>query len=167
MGTTIRKAKKADVPQILAFIRGLAEYERLSDAVVITEADLERDGFGPRPYYECLIAEQDAEPAGFALYFFNYSTFAGRPGIYLEDLYVCPELRGRGIGKALLSRVAAVAVENGCARFEWSVLDWNQPAIDFYNSVGGQFMDEWRLVRVTGDALEQLATAVADREGGL
>ncbi|MDR3792779.1 MAG: GNAT family N-acetyltransferase [Terracidiphilus sp.] len=167
MGITIRKAKKADVPQILSFIRGLAEYERLSDAVVITEADLERDGFGPHPYFECLIAEQDTVPAGFALYFFNYSTFAGRPGIYLEDLFVCPELRGRGIGKALLSRVAAVAVENGCARFEWSVLDWNQPAIDFYSSVGGQFMDEWRLVRVTGNALEQLAAASADREGGL
>jgi GNAT superfamily N-acetyltransferase len=167
MGTTIRKAKKADVPQILAFIRGLADYEHLSHLAQASEADLERDGFGPRPFFECLIAEHDGQPAGFALYFFNYSTFAGRPGVYLEDLFVYPELRGRGIGKALLCRIAAVAVENGCARFEWSVLDWNQPAIDFYSSVGGQFMDEWRLVRLAGNALEQLAANDGARERAL
>jgi GNAT superfamily N-acetyltransferase len=167
MGTTIRKAEKADVPQILAFIRGLADYERLMHLAQASEADLERDGFGPRPFFECLIAEHDGQPAGFALYFFNYSTFAGRPGIYLEDLFVYPALRGRGIGKALLCRIAAVAVENGCARFEWSVLDWNQPAIDFYSSVGGQFMDEWRLVRLAGNALEQLAASDGARERAL
>lgn len=157
MCPTIRKATRADIPQILAFIRALAEYEHLSEAVTLTAADLERDGFGPRPFFECLLAEQDGQPAGYALYFFNYSTFHGRPGIYLEDLFVRPELRGKGIGKALLCQVAAVVRENRCGRFEWSVLDWNKPAIDFYRSVGGQFLDEWKIVRVTGEALEALA----------
>ena len=161
MSTTIRKATRDDVPQILAFIRALASYEQLSHAVTATEADLERDGFGPRPFFECLLAEHDGRPAGFALYFFNYSTFLGRPGVYLEDLFVLPELRGRGIGKALLSRAAAAALENGCGRFEWSVLNWNAPAIGFYRSVGGVFLDEWRGVRVTGQALQQLAAAAA------
>lgn len=159
MHTVIRKATRADLPQILAFIRALAAYEKLSHAVVLTEADLERDGFGPRPFFECLIAEFDGRPAGYALYFFNYSTFLGQPGIYLEDLFVLPELRGHGIGKALLGRVATEAVQNRCGRFEWSVLDWNQPAIDFYRSQGGQLMDEWRIVRVEGDALARLAAA--------
>lgn len=157
MRTTIRKATAADIPQILVFIHALAEYEHLSDSVTLTAADLERDGFGARPFFECLLAEQDGQPAGYALYFFNYSTFAGRPGIYLEDLFVTPELRGLGIGKALLCQVAAIARENHCGRFEWSVLDWNTPAIDFYRSVGGQFLDEWKIVRVTGQALETLA----------
>jgi len=152
MATTIRAATRADIPQILIFIRALAAYERAPDAVTATEAGLERDGFGPNPFYFCLMAEHDGKAAGFALYFFNYSTWLGRPGIYLEDLFVEPELRGLGIGKALLERVAAIAVEKGCQRFEWAVLDWNTPAIEFYRAMGAEFMDEWRIVRVTGAA---------------
>lgn len=163
MATTIRPATAEDVPQILAFIRALAVYERAPDAVVATEEGLLRDGFGPRPFYECLIAEHDGKPAGFALYFFNYSTWVGRPGIYLEDLFVHPGLRGLGIGKALLKRVAAAALENGCERMQWAVLDWNTPAIDFYAAMGGEFLDEWRNVRVSGDALARLV--VSDAEG--
>jgi GNAT superfamily N-acetyltransferase len=157
MTTTIRPATRADCPQILAFIRALAAYERAPEAAIATQADLERDGFGPTPFYSCLMAEHDGQPAGFALYFFNYSTWVGRPGIYLEDLFVEPELRGLGIGKALLQRVAAVAVENGCQRLQWSVLDWNTPSIDFYRAMGGDFLDEWRNVRVSGEALKRLA----------
>jgi GNAT superfamily N-acetyltransferase len=159
MATTIRPATRVDIPQILTFIRALAAYERAPDAVTATEAGLERDGFGPNPIYFCLIAEHDGRAAGFALYFFNYSTWLGRPGIYLEDLFVEPELRGLGIGKALLERVAAIAVEKGCQRFEWAVLDWNTPAIEFYRARGAEFMDEWRIVRVTGEALKGLAKA--------
>ena len=161
MGTTIRTATEADVAQILGFIRALAAYERAPHAVTATEEDLARDGFGANPYYHCLMAEQDGQAAGFAFFFFDYSTWMGRPGIYLEDLFVYPELRGRGIGKALLQRVAAVALERGCARLKWEVLDWNTPAIDFYRAMGGEFMDEWRTVRVTGEALERLAGADA------
>ncbi len=157
MATTIHPATPADVAQILVFIRALAAYERAPDAVQATEEGLRRDGFGPRPFYECLIAEHDGKPAGFALYFFNYSTWVGRPGIYLEDLFIAPELRGLGIGKALLQRVAAVAVENGCERLQWAVLDWNTPAIDFYAAMGGEFLDEWRNVRVSGEPLRRLA----------
>ena len=159
MGTTIRNATPADIPQILNFIQALADYERAPEAVVATEADLLRDGFGPSPFYCCLIAEFDSQPAGFALYFFDYSTWLGRPGIYLEDLFVYPELRGRGIGKLLLEKVAAIAVEKGCARLKWAVLDWNTPAIDFYRAMGAEFMDEWRNVRVSGEALARLAAA--------
>jgi len=157
MSTVIRKATPADVPRILAFIRALAAYEREPDAVSATEADLLRDGFGPNPFYFCLIAEFDGHPAGFALYFFNYSTWMGRPGLYLEDLFVQPEFRGLGIGKALLRRVAAIAVEKNCPRLQWEVLDWNTPAIDFYRAMGAEFMDAWRNVRVTGEALDRLA----------
>jgi GNAT superfamily N-acetyltransferase len=157
MGTTIRKAEPGDVGLILEFIRGLATYEREPDAVTATEADLLRDGFGESPYYHCLIAEQDGAPAGFAFYFFNYSTWTGRAGLYLEDLFVNPEFRGLGIGKALLARVAAIAVEKECPRLQWQVLDWNQPAIDFYQGLGGEFMDAWRNVRVTGEELQKLA----------
>jgi GNAT superfamily N-acetyltransferase len=157
MPLAIRTATAADVPEILAFVRALAVYERAPDAVTATEADLLRDGFGPNPYFHCLIAELDGRPAGFAFYFFDYSTWLGRPGIYLEDLFVHPEFRGLGIGKALLKRVAAVAVEKGCARLKWQVLDWNTPAIDFYAAMGAEFMDEWRNVRVSGDALVRLA----------
>ncbi|HUA90927.1 MAG TPA: GNAT family N-acetyltransferase [Terracidiphilus sp.] len=160
MATTIRPATATDVPLILGFIRALAAYERAPDAVVATEDGLLRDGFGPHPYYECLIAEYDGKPAGFALYFYNYSTWMGRPGIYLEDLFVHPELRGHGIGKALLQRVAAVAVEKGCQRLQWEVLDWNTPAIDFYAAMGAEFLDEWRNVRVGGEALKRLAEGV-------
>jgi GNAT superfamily N-acetyltransferase len=164
MATTVRPATPGDVKQILAFIQALATYERAPDAVEATEEALLRDGFGPRPFYECLIAEHDGKPAGFALYFFNYSTWVGRAGIYLEDLFVYPELRGHGIGKALLQCVAAVALENGCQRMQWAVLDWNTPAIDFYAAMGGEFLDEWRNVRVSGEALARLAQP--ETEGG-
>ncbi len=165
----IREARPDDVPLILEFIRGLALYEREPDAVTASEADLLRDGFGANPYYHCLIAEVAAaeavqslessqrQPAGFAFYFFNYSTWTGRPGLYLEDLFVNPEHRGLGIGKALLARVAAIAVEKNCPRLQWEVLDWNTPAIDFYKSLGADFLDEWRNVRMTGEALQKLA----------
>jgi GNAT superfamily N-acetyltransferase len=159
MATTIRAATPADIPQILTFIRALAAYEREPDAVTATEADLLKHGFGPNPFYFCLIAELDGQPAGFAFYFFNYSTWKGRPGLYLEDLFVQPEFRGLGIGKALLERVAAIAVENDCPRLQWEVLDWNTPAIDFYRAMGAEFLDEWRNVRVSGDALKKLAGA--------
>ncbi len=158
MATTIRTATPADVPQILAFIRTLAAYEREPDAVTATEAGLLRDGFGPNPFYSCLIGEHNGQPAGFALYFFNYSTWMGCPGIYLEDIFVYPEFRGLGIGKALLKKVAAIAVEKGCLRLQWEVLDWNTLAIDFYQAMGAEFLDEWRNVRVSGEALSRLAT---------
>ncbi|MGH9591278.1 MAG: GNAT family N-acetyltransferase [Terracidiphilus sp.] len=163
MSAAIRKAAEADVPEILSLIRALAAYERAPDAVKATEADLREHGFGPNPYFHCLIAEEDGQPAGFAFYFFNYSTWMGRPGIYLEDIFVYPEFRGRGIGKSLLRRVAAVAVEKGCARLKWQVLDWNTPAIDFYRSMGAEFMSEWRAMRVTGESLVRLAE-MADAE---
>jgi GNAT superfamily N-acetyltransferase len=131
MATTIRPAAVSDVPQILTFIRALAAYEREPEAVEATEADLERDGFGPHPSYYCLIAELDGVPAGFAFYFYNYSTWLGRRGIYLEDLFVEPRFRGLGIGRALLERVAAIAVQEHCTRLQWEVLDWNRPATDF------------------------------------
>ena len=157
MATTIRTATPEDIPQILTFIRALAAYEREPDAVTATEGDLLRDGFGPNPFYFCLIAEIDGQPAGFAFYFFNYSTWMGRPGLYLEDLFVHPDFRGLGIGKALLQEVAAIAVEKNCPRLQWEVLDWNTPAIDFYSAMGAEFMDTWRNVRVTGVALQRLA----------
>lgn len=159
MATSIRRATPADVPQILAFIRALALYERDPDAVIATEEGLLRDGFGPQPIYYCLIAEHDGQPAGFALYFFNYSTWLGRPGIYLEDLFVSPEFRSLGIGKALLQQVAAVALEKGYLRLQWEVLDWNTPSIDFYKAMGAEFLDEWRNVRISGEALDRLAAA--------
>src|SRR5665213_3486303 len=129
MATTIRTATEADVPQILAFIRALAVYERAPDAVTATEAGLLRDGFGPNPIYFCLIADHDGRPAGFALYFFNYSTWKGRPGIYLEDLFVQPDFRGLGIGKALLRQVAAIAVQKGCPRLQWEPNSWTNGAM--------------------------------------
>jgi GNAT superfamily N-acetyltransferase len=160
METTIRKATASDVPSILSFIRALAAFERAPDQVTATEEDLLRDGFGPLPIYWCLIAEHDGRPAGFAFYFYNYSTWKGRPGIYLEDIFVHPEFRGRGIGKALLKEVAADALGRGCGRMQWEVLDWNTPAIDFYRAMGAEFLDEWRNVRMEGDALERLAQPV-------
>jgi GNAT superfamily N-acetyltransferase len=162
MAISIRAATAADVPQILTFVRALAEYEREPDAVAATEADFLRDGFGPNPFYFCLIAESNEAPAGFALYFFNYSTWLGRPGLYLEDLFVLPGFRGLGVGKALLQRVAAIAVEKGCLRLQWEVLDWNKPAIDFYAAAGAEFLDTWRNVRVTGDALLRLAAGAGE-----
>lgn len=160
MAITIRPATPADVPEILGFIRALAAYEREPEAVFATEEGLLRDGFGPNPFYFCLMAELDGRSAGFALYFFNYSTWLGRPGLYLEDLFVPPELRGQGVGKALLQRVAAIALEKGCQRLQWEVLDWNTPAIDFYRAMGAEFLDEWRNVRLSGDAIRRLAEAV-------
>lgn len=157
----IRPATQSDIPQILTFIRELALYEREPDAVLATEADLLRDGFpenenAPKRFH-CLIAELDEKPAGFALYFHTYSTWAGHHGIYLEDLFVSPAFRGKGIGKALLTHLAAIAVAEGCPRFEWSVLDWNQPAIDFYHQMGALMKSEWRGMRVSGPALQSLA----------
>lgn len=154
---SIRPAVAADVPLILEFIRGLAEYERDPHAAVATEADLLRDGFGPDPKFLVDIAEWSGEPAGFAFYFWNYSTWQGKPGLYLEDLFVLPRFRGKGIGKALLIHLARVALKNNCGRFVWQVLDWNTPAIDFYKSLGATTMKEWLTMRVTGDALVRLA----------
>jgi GNAT superfamily N-acetyltransferase len=153
----IRAAVAADVPLILSFIKGLAEYEKLSDAVIATEESLHRTLFGARPYAEVMIAELDDEPAGFALYFHNYSTFLAKPGIYLEDVFVLPEKRGRGVGKALLAELARIAVARGCGRLEWSVLDWNEPAIGFYKTLGAVPQDEWTVFRLAGDALDKLA----------
>ncbi len=153
----IRAATEVDVPQILGLIQDLAEYERLPHEVVATE-DLLRDHlFGEHPAAEVLIGELDGEPAGFALFFHNFSTFLGRPGIYLEDLYVRPEHRGHGIGRALLIRLGQIAQERECGRLGWSVLDWNEPSIGFYKSLGAVPMDDWTVYRVTGDALDDLA----------
>ena len=154
---TLRNATEEDVPLILQFIRDLAEYERLAHACVATEESVRETLFGERPYAEVVIAEHAGEPAGFALFFHNYSTFLARPGIYLEDLYVRPELRGLGIGKALLARLASLAVERNCGRLEWAVLNWNDSAIRFYRSLGALPQDQWTTYRVTGEALENLA----------
>jgi GNAT superfamily N-acetyltransferase len=153
----IRPATPADVPTLLRFIRELALYEREPQAVVATEADLLRDGFGPAPRFRALIADVDGAPAGFALFFTSYSTWRGHHGIRLEDLYVTPELRGQGIGKALLARVAQIAVAEGCPRLEWDVLDWNAPAIAVYERLGAHILTEWRIMRLSGDALTALA----------
>ena len=156
----IRKAQPTDIPIILHFIHGLASYEKLEHAVVADEAKLTSTLFGPRPYAEVLLAHWDAQPAGFALFFHNYSTFRAAPGIYLEDLYVLPALRGKGIGKALLKELARLAVNRGCARLEWSVLDWNAPAIAFYKSIGAEPQDEWTIFRVTDESLNRLAKSI-------
>lgn len=150
-------ATEQDLPLILDFIKGLAEYERLADAVVATEEGLRESLFGPRPYAECIIARFQGTPAGFALFFHNFSTFLGRPGIYLEDLFVKPELRSKGIGRALLQRLAQLAIERRCGRLEWSVLDWNESAIGFYKSIGAVSLDEWTIYRLRGDGLKRLA----------
>jgi GNAT superfamily N-acetyltransferase len=155
---TIRPATAADVPLILEFIRELAEYERDPQAAVASKTDLLRDGFGPEPKFRVDIAEWSGEPAGFAFYFWNYSTWQGKPGLYLEDVFVGPRFRGKGIGKALLVHLARVAVKNNCGRLVWQVLDWNTPAIDFYQSLGAEIMKEWLTMRVTGEALVRLAT---------
>ncbi len=156
-GLRIERATPRDVPLILRLIKDLAEYERMSGDVVATEDGLRETLFGARPSAEVVIACAGTEPAGFALFFQNYSTFLGKPGLYLEDLFVAPEYRGRGYGKALLQHLASLAVERGCGRFEWSVLDWNEPAIGFYKKLGAQPMDAWTIFRVTGDALQNLA----------
>ena len=154
---TLRSATEDDVPLILRFIRELAEYEKLPHECIATEEAVRSTLFGEKRFAEVLIAEEESEPVGFALFFHNYSTFLGRPGIYLEDLYVRPELRGRGYGKQLLARLAAVARERNCGRLEWAVLNWNEPAIGFYRSLGARPQDTWTVYRLTGDALEELA----------
>ena len=154
----IEPATERDVPLILGLIRGLAEYEKLAHEVTATEAGLRATLFGARPAADVIIAYADGTPAGFALFFPNYSTFLGKPGLYLEDLFVRPEWRGHGIGRALLRQLARIAVQRGCGRFEWSVLDWNEPAIGFYKSLGATLMDGWSIFRVTGDALTTLAS---------
>lgn len=153
----IRQASADDIPLILSFIRELADYERLSDAVVATEEGLREALFSQQPAAEVLIGYTEGEAAGFALFFHNYSTFLGRTGIYLEDLYVRSSSRGRGLGRALLAHLAGLAIERGCARLEWAVLDWNEPAIKFYKKLGAEPMSEWTTFRLTGDALTRLA----------
>lgn len=156
MAFEIREATESDVPLILQFIRDLAEYERLAHLVVASEEHLRLTLFGTVRLAEVLIASADGVPAGFALFFHNYSTFLAQPGIYLEDLFVKPEFRGRGYGKALLARLAQIARDRNCGRVEWAVLNWNEPAIAFYKSLGARPMDEWTVFRLTGDALEKL-----------
>jgi GNAT superfamily N-acetyltransferase len=156
-GIRIRPAAEPDVPLILRFIRELAEYERLLHEVVATEERLRETLFGARPAAEVVIAEEAGAPVGFALFFHNYSTFLAQPGLYLEDLYVRPEARGRGAGRALLAHLARLARARGCGRLEWWVLDWNESAIRFYRSLGAQAMDDWTVFRLTGPALDRLA----------
>lgn len=156
----IRPAEESDVLVILEFIRELAEYEREPQAAVATAEDLIRDGFTPgvSPKFRVVIAEWEGTPAGFSLFFYNYSTWQGKPGLYLEDLFVRPAFRGKGIGKALLIHLAKTAVEENCGRFQWQVLDWNTPAIDFYRSLGAGVRKEWLTMRVEGEALRALAS---------
>lgn len=160
MSVTIRSATPADLPLILAFIRALADYEKLTHEVEATEEKLAATLFGARPAAECILAfagDTAPTPAGFALFFTNYSTFLAKPGLYLEDLFVKPEFRGQGIGKALLLHVARLANQRGCGRMEWTVLDWNQPAIDFYESLGAERKLAWQICRLTGPALARYA----------
>lgn len=161
MTISIRPAATADLPLIAQLIRDLAEYEKLSHEVRFDLATMGEHLFGAHPAAEVAIGEIDGEPQGFALFFHNFSTFEGRPGLYLEDLFVRPGARGHGLGKALLVHLAALALERGCARFEWSVLDWNEPSIGFYRSLGARMMDDWRIMRVDGDALLQLSASGA------
>lgn len=163
MTVAIRFAQPADLDTIHAFILALADYERLAHEVRADKAVLARHLFGPKPAAEVLIAQDAETPIGFALFFHNFSTFEGRPGLYLEDLFVAPEARGKGVGKALLARLAALALERDCARFEWWVLDWNSPAIDFYRSIGARAIGEWTVQRVEGEALLRLAEADNER----
>jgi len=154
---TIRPARPEDVPLLLSFIKELAEYERLAHEVVATEEGLHESLFGERAVAEALLGYLGPEPVAFAVFFHNFSTFLGRPGLYLEDLFVKPEMRGRGFGRALLRYLARLAVERNCGRMEWAVLDWNEPAIRFYRSLGAVPMEEWTVFRLTGDALKRLA----------
>src|SRR4051812_9077743 len=154
---SIRPATPKDASLIVQFVRDLAEYERDTKAAVATEADFIRDGFGADPKFKVVFAEWNGEPAGFAFWFYNYSTWQGRPGLYLEDLFVKPEFRGKGIGKALLLHLAKIAVDENCGRFQWSVLDWNTPAREFYEALGAKCLKEWLIMRVEGEALRKLA----------
>ncbi len=164
---TLRFAVSTDVPIILDLIRGLAKYEKLTAECIATEDLLRKNLFGDRPYAEILIGEMEGEPVGFALFFHTFSTFLGRPGIYLEDLFVKPSWRGKGLGHALLQRLAELAVERGCGRLEWAVLNWNEPAIGFYRRVGAEPLDEWTTYRLTGSSLDELANARRQETGGL
>ncbi|CAB3753358.1 GNAT family N-acetyltransferase [Paraburkholderia humisilvae] len=158
MASAIRAATPADVGAMLALMRELAEYEKLTHLFIATEAGVHDALFGAHPSAEALVAESEGRLVGYALFFHNYSTFLGRRGLYLEDLYVQPSQRGNGLGSAMLRQLAALAVERQCGRFEWSVLDWNQTAIDFYEKMGASVLPDWRIVRITDDALERLAT---------
>ena len=155
---SIRPATADDVPLIRALIAELAEYERMADAAVATDDGLREQLFGAQPGAEVLIGEVDGEPAGFALFFHNFSTFLGKRGLYLEDLFVRPAFRGAGLGKHLMATLARIAVQRDCGRFEWSVLDWNEPSIGFYRSIGAVGMDEWTVQRLEGEALHALAS---------
>jgi len=157
----LRRAEARDVPEILALIRGLAEYERAPEEATATAEDLLRDGFSGSPRFFVELAEWGGEVAGFAFWFFNYSTWQGRPGLYLEDLFVRPAFRGHGIGKALLVRLAQVALAEGCGRFQWQVLDWNAPALEFYEALGAKRLGEWLTMRVSGEELARLAVGGA------
>jgi GNAT superfamily N-acetyltransferase len=154
---SIRLATAADASLMLDFIRRLAEYEREPDAVIATEEGLIRDGFGQQPKYRCLIAEWDNQPAGFALFHYNYSTWRGQPGLYLEDLFVLPDARSKGIGKALLQKLAQIAKAENCYGLRWMVLEWNTPALKFYESLGAELLGEWETMLLRGDALKRLA----------
>lgn len=158
-GIRIAAAREEDVPVILELIKALAEYERLTEQAVATEQDLHSALFGPRPAAEVILAFAGDEPVGFALFFQNFSTFLGRPGVYLEDLFVVPGWRRRGVGRRLLAHLARIALERKCGRMEWSVLDWNHTAIAFYERLGASLLDDWRLCRLTGDALERVAAS--------
>ena len=158
-GILLRPAVPDDVPVIVSLIGALAEYERLESECRSDPVSLHRHLFGPHPYAEVILAEVEGTAAGFALFFHSYSTFLTKPGIYLEDLFVRPPFRGRGVGRALLGRLAALAVERGCGRLEWSVLKWNEPAIGFYLGLGALPMEEWQVYRVSGEALGRLATS--------
>jgi GNAT superfamily N-acetyltransferase len=155
---SIKKAKPDDIRLILNFIRSLAHYEKLSDDVSATEQLLDKALFGEKPVAECIIGYYEEKPAAFAVYFFNFSTFLAKPGLYLEDLFVEPEFRGMGFGRAMLIQLAGIARESGCGRFEWSVLDWNEPAINFYKSLGAKPMGEWTVFRMDESEIAQLAS---------
>jgi GNAT superfamily N-acetyltransferase len=161
----LRRAVRADVPLILDYIRELTEYERAPDKVVARAEDLERHLFGDDPIAFAVMAECDGRDAGWAVWFYNFSTWEGRPGLYLEDLYVRPAFRGRGLGKALLKHLAAVALERGCTRYIWQVLDWNTPSLEFYRAMGATVLEEWLTCRVDGDALVRLAEGAPRAEG--
>ncbi len=163
MSLQIRQATEEDIPVLAWFIKQLAEYERLSQEMAMTEETLRESLFGERRVAEALLGDWEGRPVAFAVFFHNFSTFLGRPGLYLEDLFVLPEMRGRGIGRAMLARLARIARDRNCGRFEWCVLDWNETAIRFYKSLGAAPMSEWTVFRVTGEALDRLANERGDR----
>jgi len=157
----LRKAAAKDIPLILSFIRELAEYERAPNSVACTEEDLRRDGFGPTPKFHVIVAEWNEEPAGMAFFFYNYSTWQGRPGIFIEDLFVRPGFRGKGIGRALMANLAKTAIAEQCYGVRWEVLDWNKPAMDVYQHLGSKFREGWRIMQITGEELRELAKSAS------